>query len=151
MRPTIKIEGLKELDAALAELPKATAKNVLRRVGRKALEPMVAAARDGAPVKSGALRKSMKVASRLSKRQASLHRKMFKSDKASVELFAGASNLPHAHLLEFGTVNIAPRPFMRPAWDGNHRGMLESIKTDLAIEIEKAAKRLARKAARLGK
>lgn len=151
MRPTIKIDGLKALDAALAELPKATAKNVLRRVGRKALAPMVEAARNSAPVKSGALRKSMKVTSRLSKRQASLHRKMFKSDKASVELFAGASNLPHAHLLEFGTSKMAPRPFMRPAWDAGNAALLQRIKTDLGIEIEKAAKRLARKAARSGK
>jgi len=31
-RELVRIEGLRELDRALAELPKATARNVLRRV-----------------------------------------------------------------------------------------------------------------------
>ena len=34
MTITVKVEGLKELDRALMQLPKATGKNVLRRVGR---------------------------------------------------------------------------------------------------------------------
>ena len=46
MKTTMKLEGFRELDKALGELPKATGKNVLRKVGRKALEPMRADAEE---------------------------------------------------------------------------------------------------------
>ena len=155
-RQMVRIEGLRELEKALAELPKATGKNVLRRTLRKAAEPMVAAAQSKAPVDSGGLRDSIQIATRLSRRQARLHRKMFKDDRASVEIFAGVSALPHAHLLEFGTGpryhksgkyvgQVAPHPFMRPAWDAHKRPMLDAISKELGEEIMKAAQRLARK------
>lgn len=149
MKTTMKIEGLKELDAALAQLPKATAKNVLRRVGRKALEPFAADMKARAPEEDGHLKQSIGVGTRLTKRQASLHRKMFRNDRASVEMFAGAGGLPQATQQEFGNENHVPQPFARPSWDGNKRHVLETIKSDLGDEIDKAAKRLARKAARL--
>jgi hypothetical protein len=157
---TFRVEGLKELDEALGQLPRATGKNVLRRVGRKALAPVVDAAkayvvRGTRDVKTkvgirkaGSLIKSMKVSSRLSKKQAAQHRKMFKDDRASIELFAGPGALPHAHLNEFGGGNNRARPYLRPAWDGNAAKVLASIKADLGEEIMKAAKRLARKAAK---
>ncbi len=155
----IKVSGLRELDRALAELPKATGKNVLRRVGRKALKPMIEDARAKVPVASGKLRDSLQVATKLSKRQQSMHRKMFRDDKASVEVFAGAAALPHAHLVEFGTGprytkdgrytgQMPPQPFMRPAWDANKGRILDDIAKDLGDEITKAAKRLAKKALR---
>ena len=46
---TIKIEGLRELDAAFGELSKATAKNTLIRVGKAALAPMAEVERRLAP------------------------------------------------------------------------------------------------------
>lgn len=153
MKTTFKVEGLREIDAALAELPKATAKNVLRRVGRQALEPlaadMAAKAPDDPATGGMDLKRSIGVGTRLTKRQAALHRKMFKSDKASVELFAGAGGVPQATQQEFGNERHGPQPFARPAWDANKGVMLDTIKTGLWTEIDKAAKRLARKAARL--
>lgn len=148
MRTSFRVEGFSELDNALKELPKATGKNALRRAARKALEPVMEAARSMAPVDDGTLRNSLKVATKLSKRQASIHRKMVRDDKASVEVYAGASALPQAHLSEFGTVNQAPQPFLRPAWDQNKDKVLDVMKTELGNEIEKAAKRLAKRAAR---
>lgn len=44
MKGTFKLEGLKDLEAALAEMPKATARTTLRRAGMAALEPMRQAA-----------------------------------------------------------------------------------------------------------
>jgi hypothetical protein len=38
---------------------------------------------------------------------------------------------------------------LRPAWDANKNGVLTSIGRELWIAIDKAAKRLARKAAKL--
>lgn len=142
-----KLEGLSECHAALRALPDATAKNVLRRIGRQRLEPMAERARALAPVEDGTLKESVMVSTQLTRRQRSQHQKLGPDD---VEIFMGAGALPQAHMMEFGTVDVAPRPFMRPAWDGGREKLLEGLKEDLWREIEKAANRLARKAARGG-
>jgi HK97 gp10 family phage protein len=152
MAVRVRVDGLRELDAALADLPKATGKAVLRRTLLKAGKPIADAARGMAPddplTGGNDLRSSIGVGTKLTKRQAKLHRKMFKNDKASAEAFAGAGKVAHAHLQEFGTVNHGPQPFMRPAWDANAGRALDIIKTDMWTEIEKAAQRLAKRLAR---
>ena len=154
MAAKVTITGLKELEAALSQLPKATGKNVLRRVLRSRAQPIADAASGMAPDDPGTggndLRSSISVGTKLSKRQASLHKKMFRDDRASVEMFVGAGPLPQATQQEFGNVIHGPQPFMRPAWEGGKDAVLEGIKDDLADEIDKAAKRLAKKAARAG-
>lgn len=147
----VKIEGLRELDRALGELPKATGKNVLRRVLRSRAQPIASAARSAATrsdIAKEHLQDTAAVSTKLSTRQAKLHRKMFRNDKASVEMFVGFGALPQAHLEEFGGPNNAANPMLRPAWDGGKARLLDGIKDDLWAEIDKAAKRLARKAAR---
>jgi HK97 gp10 family phage protein len=152
MRETVRVEGLRELERALEELPKSTGKAVLRRVLKKRAEPiarhMTALAPDDPATGGNDLRSSIGVSTKLSKRQASQHRKMFKDDKASVEMFVGAGPLPQAHLQEFGSSIHGPQPFARPAWDAGHGALLEGLKDDLWSEIKKSADRLARKSAR---
>ncbi|WEX07373.1 HK97-gp10 family putative phage morphogenesis protein [Chelativorans sp. AA-79] len=149
----VRVEGLRELEQALSELPKATGKNVLRRTLRKAGEPiaedMRAKAPDDPDTSGEDLRNSIGVGTKLSPNQRSAHRKMFRDDRASVEMFVGAGPVPQAIQQEFGNVNHGPQSFARPAWDAGKDGALETIKTELGNEIGKAAKRLARKAARL--
>jgi HK97 gp10 family phage protein len=140
----IRVEGLKELDEALTELPKATARNVIQRAFVKAIAPMEAQAKSLAPRRTGKLAESINFGTRLSRRQKRLHKK-----ESDVEFFVGAAALPHAHLQEFGTVHHAPHPFMRPAWDSNKMGALNTVAAFLRDEIEKARVRLARKAARI--
>jgi HK97 gp10 family phage protein len=159
MATRVKVEGLRELEVALRQLPMATGKNVLRRVLKQAAQPIADHAERLAPVgrpeegdaHPGQLRDSIGVSTKLTRRQRSVHRKMFASDRASVEVFVGAGGVPQAHLREFGSDGNPPAPFMRPAWDANKGGVLESIKTNLWTEIDKAARRLAKKAARAGK
>jgi HK97 gp10 family phage protein len=144
-----RVEGLKEIEAALAELPKAVGKRVLRNTLRKAAQPIADKAASLAPVDEGALKRSIGVGTRLTKRQAGLHRKMFRDDRASVEMFAGAGGLPQATLREFGGDDNPPVGFMRASWDSGKMGALETMKTELATAIVKAARTQARKAARL--
>lgn len=138
------IQGMKELDEALKELPKATSRNVIKRAFASAIAPMEQSAKAMAPRRTGSLAGSISFGTRLSRRQKRLHKK-----ESDVEFFAGAGALPHAHLQEFGTRHHAPHPFMRPAWDSNKMQALASFVKDLSDEIEKARARLARKAARL--
>jgi GAF domain-containing protein len=88
------------------------------------------------------------VGTKLSKRQAAQHRKMFRNDRAAVEMFVGAGPLSSAHTQEFGTVHHAPQPFMRPAWDQDHKALLQRLGQLMAAEIDKAVTRAARRAAR---
>jgi HK97 gp10 family phage protein len=152
----VKIEGLKELQTALQELPKATARNVMRRILKARGKPIAEAARKHVPVDQGDLKDSIAVSTTLSKRQKRMHRK---PDKDDVEVYVGPGPHPQAHWLEFGTDerthasgksvgDVPKKPFMRPAWDSQRRGLLVGIKTDLWAEIKKAADRLARKAAK---
>lgn len=165
MKVTVRVDGLKELDEALGELPKATARNVLKRALIKAAEPIAEQARALAPVRTGKLRDSIIISTRTtnpgkqafaiamksgaSREEAvAAARLANRGHKSFFELYVGPGRQPHAHLQEFGTAHHAPQPYMRPAWDANKMRALETIKKQLADEIEKARQRLAKKAAR---
>ena len=148
MSLTVKVEGLRELDKALGELPKASGKAVLRRVGKMALEPMakMAAARAPDDPLTGApdLHRSIIVSTRSSAGKRS------KRKKASVEMYMGPhtkGGYPQAIVQEFGTINHPAHPYMTPAWEGEKRHALEIIKDKLGDEIRKTAARVAKRAA----
>lgn len=140
----MKVEGFKALDAALGELTPAAGKNVLRRVGRRALEPFDAEWRAHAPHLTGTLEESGGVGSNLSRRQRQLVRR-----ESTVEVFAGPGANPQAIQGEFGNEHQAPTPYVRPAWDAKQGEALDIVKADLGDEIAKAAARGAKRAARL--
>lgn len=169
-RNAVRVEGLKELEHALRELPKATARNTLKGVLKKRAEPIAAAARSLVRVKSGRLRDSIVVSPKISnatgKAEFAAALRAGKGKAAAVsalrdarraaggssyfaEMHVGPGPLPHAHLNEFGSSKMSPKPFMRPAWDSNKGAVLDGIKADLWAAIGKAAaryrKRLAKK------
>jgi len=149
MKFTVKVEGLSDCEAALRELPKATGKNVLRRVARQALQPFDQRWRQLAPKDTGALARSGGIGTKLTRRQSRLQRAEDKDGKASIVMFAGPGGDPAAVQQEFGNYDQAAQPFGRPAWEGTQGKALEIIQTSLWTEIKAAADRLARKAARL--
>jgi HK97 gp10 family phage protein len=137
------VEGLKELEVALAELPKATGRNVALRVLKKEAQPIADAGEQSAPRRSGRLASSYGVSTQLTRRQRKQHRR-----ESDVEMFVGPYGHPSAIQTEFGNAHQSPDPHLRPAWDSNVMSVLENIRTSLAAEIEKARARLARKAER---
>jgi HK97 gp10 family phage protein len=145
MSETVTIEGLAELKDALRQLPDATAKNVLRRVGKARLQPLADEMEKNAPRLTGKLAASVTVGTKLSRRQRALATKFGSDD---VELYAGPGPLRQATMQEFGTREIAAKPFVRPVWDTQKNELLDGIAADLWKEVDKAAARLARKAAR---
>lgn len=138
-----RVEGLRDLEEALAEFPKATGKAVLRRALMKAGQPIADSAAARAPRLRGKLQMSIGTGTKLSRRQKSQHQ-----PQSTVEIFVGAGALVQAITQEFGTRNHPPKAFMRPAWDENRMAALNSIKDELADEIMKTARRRAQKAAR---
>jgi HK97 gp10 family phage protein len=125
-------------------LSRASAKNVVRRALTKAAAPIESDAEARAPQLRGHLKQSFTTGTKLTRRQKSQHKK-----ESEVEIFVGPGGLPQAHLQEFGSSVHGPQPFLRPAWDSNKMSALNNIGKELASEIDKAAKRLERKAARL--
>lgn len=152
IRTTVRVEGLRELDRALKELPKSVARNTLRGVLKKRAKPladaMVANAPDDPETGGNDLRSSIGVSTKLSRRQAKLHRREHRDDKAFAEVFVGAGPLPQAHLTEYGGPNNSPVGWGRAAWDVNKGDILDGIKTDLGQAIDKAATRLAKRRAK---
>lgn len=149
----VKLEGFRDLDAALGQLGKATGRNVMRRVAMARLEPMAEVARTLAPVDDTDLRDSIAVSTKL----AGYAKRLNKRSKSEAEAHMGPAGNggtkapPQGSLQEFGTVNHSPQPFMRPAWDGGKAALLDGIKEDLWAEVQKAAARQAKKAARLAR
>lgn len=151
MSRTVKVEGFRETEAALADLvdmiggSRTTGKNVLKRVLLKAAKPIEDDAAANAPHLSGRLGRDVKSGTRLTRRQAAMARKLGKS---TVEVHVGVAD-PAGVQTEFGNEHQRAEPWLRPAWDANSQGALDTISTDLRPEIDKAAKRASRKAARL--
>lgn len=166
---TIKVDGLKELDAALGELSKRTARGVVKRILTKAAEPIAIDAANKAPFLWGDLALSMSFsftkpkgadagkaafadalrrgASRAEAREALLAARP-SGGGSFAEVFVGPGRNPQAIFQEFGTSRHQPQPYMRPVWDARKGWALETIKSELAQEIGKAAKRAAAKQAR---
>lgn len=173
MASTVRLSGFSQLEEELAKVSKAVGKGAVRRALMKSAEPMAEIARGLAPddpaTNGKDLKSSIVVGTKLNGRQTKLHRRMFRDDKAAVEMFVGPSYLlgdggRHGHLLEFGTsafVNkgryagtqnpgIAPQPFMRPAWDQDHMPMLERLGKEMWSEIQKSVARAQARAAKRG-
>lgn len=143
-RQTFKIEGLAELDEALTELPKATARNVLKRVLTEQGQPIKDDGERMAPRDKRGLKASYTVTTKLSRRQKGLNRK-----ESDVEVYIGPGPAAKSVQTEFGNAHQAAHPHLRPAFDGNVMKVLSGIKTSLENEIEKARQRLAKKAAKI--
>lgn len=140
----VKVTGFKELAKALEELPKATARNTLRRVLKKAAQPTRDDAQQKAPVLTGGLKTSIIVGTSLTRRQKADAKK---EGTYFSEVHVGTAS-GHGIPQEFGTFKDTAHPFMRPAWDANKSGALKIIGDELGNEIEKSAIRRARKLAK---
>lgn len=153
MSVTVRLSGFRELEEALKEFTKASARNIMRRAAVEALQPMADEMTAGAPEQTnggGQLKDAIAVGTKLGKRQQRFARRLGLS---FVEAYAGVSDVAGGHLpsgvqQEFGNEHHGPQPFMRPAWDKEKLDTLDRLKTALTDEIAKATARAQRRAAR---
>lgn len=143
---TFSMDGLRELEAALQELPKATAGNAGRKALRAGAEPILGDYQARAPRLSGRMVESANIGRKLSRRQRAAHRAA--DDRDNVELFVGPGPDPAAVQQEFGNENHAAQPALIPAFENNKRKSIDIIGDELGKLIKAAAARLARKRAR---
>lgn len=158
-----KIDGAKELDELLKQLPA----NVARRVSANALRAAGRDMRDEmkrmVPVKTGALKRSIKV----------ITAKSDKRDERNVKVGVIGKETPLAHLVEFGSAahkiatktkrvlfdagsgtffgrtvshpGTPARPFIRPAADAQASKAVDTIGKVLADGIEREALKLGKR------
>lgn len=152
MTQKFKMTGWKELNYNLMRLEKMTTqKATLRKALLTSGKEIAEAAAGKAPKgETGNLQASFTVSTKLNKAQTRAHRK-YKS-KTGVEAFIGPAGKGsrHAGLVEFGTKNMSPRPFLRPSWNAGKEKLLEVLGDEMAKAIEKAIKRQARRQAKRG-
>ena len=100
------ITGHKELQRAFGELPKSMTKQVIVSALKKVSKPIVKEARDKAPKRTGKGAKSIKA--RTNKNLKPI----------GISIGPDRKNF-HMMFVEFGTINQAAEPYLRPALDNN--------------------------------
>lgn len=140
----VKVEGLKEVEDAMMDLPKRINKRLTSKVLMETAQPMARDASILAPddPKTGGYDLHTTVRAGTGNTKGAGWTK-----RDPVEVYIGP-RVRHQHLMEFGTVHTPAQPFMRPMWDASKNWALNNIATRLGEEVAKAAKRYARRLAK---
>jgi hypothetical protein len=156
---SFKIEGFKELERALAtELPKATARNAMRRAATESMEPMRERMSQLAPYDPADLDEDgqhLRDSMRTQTATARVAREIGTARDAGVVVLTGPAPVgkrarANAGWQEYGTVKMGAKSYARVAADSEAPVVFSRIKDALTKQIDKAKKRIARKAARGG-
>jgi HK97 gp10 family phage protein len=137
-----KVLGNKELIRAMRRIPYAVKKNkFFMAVFRQAAKPIIAAARSKIKDDKGDLRRSIKAFStRASRRLPALYVGP-KATGGSAKKNDQRAGGYYGAMVEYGTVNAAPHPFMRPAWDQSQNQAGSLLLNGAKTIVEKVLKR----------
>ena len=147
---SFKLTGAKEIQRALFDLSTKEALKVGRAALRKAARAILLDARARVPVKEGRLKKALALEvdrgrvrtwlfANVKVKRVKSYRPS-KSAGAKLSYQVGSTPEVYGAFVEFGTRKMAPRPFMRPAWDSQGgETALVRIGRDLGAGIEAAA------------
>jgi HK97 gp10 family phage protein len=124
MKVDVQIRGIDELKRELARLDAAVQTRLARNAAMAMARVVAKHARALAPVRTGALKKSIKA------------RRDPERTRGKVQAFAGAT-VRYAHLVEFGHPFAAPRAFLRPALDNNTGEVEAKLIENLASGIDR--------------
>jgi hypothetical protein len=153
----VKLSGFRELEKALAEeLPRATARNTLTRAGMQAMEPLRVRMAQLAPFDPNDRDgdgKHLNETMRSQAAKAKLARRMGLPRDAGVVILTGPAPVgkrarSNAGWQERGTVKQPAHSYSRAAADTMSEKVIDNVRDALAEQIEKAKKRIAKKAAK---
>ncbi len=128
------MEGAKELEKVLKDLPKGVHKNMLKAGLRRAAKPIARDAKQAAPKDTGAAAKSIKV------------RTMTRTNVPAAISIGPESKYWWLRFHEFGTSVLKARPFLRPAWERNKVAARDSFIKETFNALEMFAARLKKQA-----
>jgi HK97 gp10 family phage protein len=157
MMISMKVEGLRELNKALQELPLQVRGRPLRSATQKAAAVIRNEARAKAPVDTGLLKREI-IATR-SRRQSGEGRETFsimvkqltkkyadtKANRRKGRVgkkFKTEGLAYYWRFIEFGTSKMAARPFLRKAFETKQREAVEVLRKELGDAIQKQARKI---------
>jgi HK97 gp10 family phage protein len=118
-----KVRGIEELKLKLKKLGKEVNKE-MRPALEEAAKIVKEDAKNKAPVRTGVLKKSITV-------------EMVSDQEARI---GPGKEGWYGPFIEFGKVGYAPQPFLRPAFDENRQEILNKIKKNLKMAVQRAAR-----------
>lgn len=134
----INLRGNKAVERALKALPEKIQKKVLRKAMSKATTTVSREMRAKAPVKSGALRRSIGKRTKSYQRGQTIYGVV--GPRSSFEM-DGQKPSKYAHLVEFGSSRSSPKPFARPAYQSANAEASKQLANDIVNgAIAEAAK-----------
>lgn len=136
VKQEFRMHGLKELQDSLNRLPDQLRENALKNASAAAARVIRDEAKRRVKVNTGQLRDSI-VVSRTFKEKG----RKVRLRGAVVLGIQGAARY-YAHLVEFGSSRLQPRPFMRPAMEAKAREALDAMAARLKVEVERAIRKL---------
>ena len=140
---TVKVEGLRELSAAMRDLAQNVQNNIARSATNSAAQVVKKAAISKAPNLTGNLKKNI-IVRRLPKAESALtseHIVTVRRGRLTVkQKAAGITGAMYAGFVEFGTVKMPARPYLRPAFDQTKTQAVDAMAAQLKKRIAKAAK-----------
>lgn len=164
MADEIKIEGLSDLLRAMQQLPQAIQQKCLRRAMVPGAQVIRNAAQDLVRQKTGLIKRAIRIA--YNRQESTPGRAVyhvfvsmkvkkvgtaFISSRRALKKLREAGNQGRIYdafywrFLEFGTVKMAAKPFMRPAFDATNHEATATITSKLAELIDKEAAALGKR------
>jgi len=128
-----KVDGMEELLKKLRILPEKVQKNVISGAVRAGAKPMSAEAKLLVPKDTGTLKKSIGIVKRRSKDKNILHFSVTPRIKKGGWI---------AHFLEFGTIKMSAKPFMRPAFEKKGEEAIDATRDYMRKRLDKEIAKL---------
>ena len=141
MEMSFEMEGMEELLRAMAALPGLVAERVYGDGMQAASKVVRDEAKRLVPVRTGALRDSIRARRRVGYVETFTGRKRVPGGAAQV--FAGGSGARHAVLVEYGTVHDPAKPFLEPALLSDRNRQLTAAAAAMSKAFTKIGRDLA--------
>ena len=132
-----KIEGLEQLQAALTSLDDGLERFIIGRGLHAMARVVVKAAKQTAPERTGAYRKSIRA------RRTSETFRGRKINGGSAAVFVGGPSAPHANFVELGTVKQVANPVLARALVSTKSPQYSALVNATSRELERQVRRLA--------
>ena len=148
MVESFSLRGFKDLENALGELGSAAGKRVAKRALKKSALPVRNKARQLAPKDENVLEDAIEISTQLSKQARNA---LGAEQDGIVRIFVGIDQAApqqvfiYAIVQEEGNEDTAAQPYFRPAWAMEGPEAIDILGPELWADIERTAKRAARK------
>lgn len=130
---TVNTKGIEEIQKALKELPNNIQKNVVYGAVRVSSSVIAKEAKSNVPVKTGALKESIRVVRRRSTKDNEVYYSVVPHRKKGGW---------YGHFVEFGTSHSAPNRFMTKAYEVAGPKALDTMKAYMSKRIDKEVEKV---------